>query len=124
MRTLIASVLIVLGFASAAHAAEAVSAEQLAGYEQVKSITAFRGLHSWSAIDENTLIVWANAFDPYLVHLKHPSRDLRFAHVIGITQFGSQIHAKFDSVQVDGFRYPIGEIYKLSRDEARQLSRS
>jgi hypothetical protein len=92
------------------------------GYEQVKSITAFRGPYSWSAIEDDTLIVWANASDPYLVKLKHPSQDLRFAGAIGITQFGSQIHANSDAIQVRGFRYPIGRIYKLSREEAKKLS--
>jgi hypothetical protein len=124
MRTLITSILLTLGLASAAQASEDVRADELTGYEQVKSITAFGGLHSWSVIDNDTLIVWANAFRPYLVELKYPSHDLRFTNAIGVTQFGSQIHARFDSVQVRGLRYPIGAIYKLSREEARQLTRS
>jgi len=126
MRMLMTGIFLTLGLASAsaAQAAEAVQADELAGYEQVKSITAFGGLHSWSAIDNDTLIVWANPFRPYLIELKYPSHDLRFTNAIGVTQFGSQVHSRFDSVQVRGLRYPIGAIYKLSREEARQLTRS
>lgn len=121
MKLLVAGTWLVLGIASAAPATEAVRDDEVAAYEQVKSITAFRGLYSWTAIDDDSLIVWANAFDPYLVELRYPSRDLRFARAIGFTQFGSQIHANGDAIQVRGIRYPIGEIYKLSREAAKQL---
>ena len=59
----------------------------------------------------------------YLVELAFKSPELRFAHVIGITQFGSRVYAKFDAVKVGGFRYPIDSIYKMTRGEARDLVR-
>jgi hypothetical protein len=121
MKSSIAIVLLGLGLASAPQASESAAGDGLAAYEQVKSITAFRGPYSWSVIDDDTLIVWANAFDPYLVELKQPSQNLRFALAIGITQFGSQIHADTDAIQVRGFRYPIGGIYRLSREQAKEL---
>jgi hypothetical protein len=124
VKRLIAGTLLVLGFASASQATESLSSDALAGYEQVKSFTAVRGPYSWTALDDDTLIIWANAFNPYLVKLKYPSQDLRFAQAIGITQFGSRIHANSDAIHVRGFRYPIGGIYKLTRDEAKQLSRN
>ena len=62
--------------------------------------------------------------DDYLVKLAFKSNDLRFAQVIGLTQFGSRVYAKFDAVKVGGFRYPIDSIYKMSREEARDLARS
>ena len=95
---------------------------QLNSLEPVDSIPALRRLHSWTVIDDDTLIVWSSPFDPYLVELFRPSRDLKFAWSIGVTSFGSRIHAKFDSVEVGGFSYPIREIYKLSRDDAKALS--
>jgi len=73
--------------------------------------------------DDDTVIVWATAFDPYLVELAFRSPDLRFAEVIGVTQFGSRVYAKFDAVTVAGFRYPIASIYKISREEARNFTR-
>jgi hypothetical protein len=121
-KALFAYILTTLGLASAAQATAPAAGNGLSGYEQVKSITAFRGIYSWTAIDDDTLILWANAFDPYLVKLKSPSHDLRFARAIGVTQFGSQIHADSDSIQVSGFRYPIGGLFKLSREEAKRLS--
>ena len=93
-------------------------------FEQVDSITMLRGPHSWQVIDEDTVVVWATPFDPYLVELAHKSPDLRWAQVIGITQFGSRVYAKFDAVKVGGFRYPIDSIYKMTRGEARALVRS
>lgn len=122
MKMLIAYSLLVAGLASASQATEVIPGDEMANYEQVKTITAFRGPHSWTALDDDTLIVWANAFDPYLVKLKQPTQELRFAQAIGITQFGSQIHAATDAVQIRGFRYPIGALYKLTREEAKRLT--
>jgi hypothetical protein len=90
--------------------------------EQVESIPNLTRLHSWSAVDDDTLIVWATPFDPYLVKLYTPSPDLRFAQAIGVTSFGSRIYARFDSVKVAGFSYPIRGIYKLSRTDAKELA--
>ena len=92
-------------------------------YEQVDSIPMLTRPYSWNAIDEDTVVVWATPFDPYLVELAFESHDLKFAQVIGITQVGSRIYAKFDAVKVGGFRYPIDSIYKISREEARNLVR-
>jgi hypothetical protein len=92
-------------------------------FEQVDSILLMTRPHSWQVIDDDTVIVWATAFDPYLVELAFKSYDLKFAEVIGITQVGSRVYAKFDAVKVRGFRYPIDSIYKVTREEARNLVR-
>jgi hypothetical protein len=92
-------------------------------FEQVDSILLMTRPHSWQVIDDDTVIVWATAFDPYLVELAFKSYDLKFAEVIGITQVGSRVYAKFDAVKVRGFRYPIDSIYKMTREEARNLVR-
>ena len=42
--------------------------------------------------------------------------------MIVVTSFGSRIHARFDSVEIRGFSYPIREIYKLSRDDAKAFT--
>jgi hypothetical protein len=108
-------------FAAATNRA-AVNAEDL-GFEQVESIPMLTRPYSWHPIDDDTVIVWATPRDPYLVELAFESHDLRFSHAIGITQFGSRIYAKFDAVTVAGFRYPIESIYKMTREEARSLTR-
>jgi len=96
---------------------------QTPAFEQVDSIPMLAPPHSWLAIDDDTVVVWATPFDPYLVELAFKSYDLKWAHAIGITQFGSRVYAKFDAVKVGGFRYPIDSIYKISREEARNLVR-
>lgn len=93
-------------------------------YEQVDSMTMLTRPHSWHAIDDDTIIVWTTPFQPYLVELSFPSHDMKWVHHIGLTQVGARVYAKFDSVQIRGFRYPIQAIYKMSRDEARNLERS
>src|SRR5262245_62297476 len=98
-------------FASAAKQTKEVDARP--GFEKVDSILMMTRPHSWQAIDDDTVIVWATPFDPYLVELKFAAHDLKWAHAIGITQVGSRVYAKFDAVKVGGFRYPIDSIYKL-----------
>jgi hypothetical protein len=105
--------------AAAGNAADALSAS----LEPVDSIVMLTRPHSWQAIDDDTVILWRTPFDPYLVELAFKSHDLRFAHVIGVTQSGSRVYAKFDAVKVGGFRYPIDSIYKMTREEARSLTR-
>lgn len=92
-------------------------------FEEVDSFSILTRLHSWHAIDEDTVIVWATPFQPYLVELAFPSYDLRHTEVIGITSVGSRVYARFDSLRVAGFRYPIDSIYKMTREEARNLAR-
>jgi hypothetical protein len=100
----------------------AVSTAEL-GYEEVESIPVLTRPYSWQALDDDTVIVWATRRDPYLVELAFESHDLKFSQIIGITQFGNRIYAKFDAVTVGGFRYPIDSIYKMTREEARNLAR-
>lgn len=132
VNALATAALLALGLGTAGQAEEnakerdAVEEREIAemtGYEQVDSIPALRRMHSFHALDRDSLIIWATPFQPYLVELRHPSHDLRFARAIGVTQSASRIYPRFDAVQVDGFRYPIERIYKLSRDEAKELRR-
>jgi hypothetical protein len=108
---------------AASDKARTVDAAAAPAFEQVDSIPMLRRPHSWQVIDDDTVIVWATPWDPYLVELAFRSFDLRFAHVIGLTQVGSRVYAKFDAVKVGGFRYPIDSIYKMTREEARSLAR-
>ena len=116
-----------LGLGSGASArpanAPAKAGEQRPAFEEVDSFSILAQLHSWHAIDDDTVIVWATPFQPYLVELAFPSHDLRFSEAIGITSVGSRVYARFDSLRVAGFRYPIHSIYKMTRDEARNLVR-
>ncbi len=110
-------------FARSADGAETAVETVQPAFEQVDSIPMLTRPHSWQVIDDDTVVVWATPFDRYLVELAFKSHDLKFAQVIGITQFGSRVYARFDAVKVGGFRYPIDSIYKMTREEARNLVR-
>jgi hypothetical protein len=103
--------------------AEVAQTDPGPAFEQVDSIPMLTRLWSWRAIDNDTVIVWATPFQPYLVELSFPSHDMKWVEHIGLTSTGARVYAKFDSVQIRGFRYPIQAIYKMSRDEARNLER-
>jgi hypothetical protein len=91
--------------------------------EAVDSFPILSPLHDWQVIDEKTVIVWATPWQPYLVQLKYPSHDLPFVQAIGITSLGDRVYARFDSLKVRGFRYPIDNIYKMTKEEAKELAR-
>jgi hypothetical protein len=125
MKRLLFGTVLALGLGSVAYAAtETRDVREIPPFEQVKSISAFGGLHDFDVLDDRTLILWTTRSQPYLVELMFPSHDLRFAHAIAVESSTNRIHAKFDSVRVAGFRYPIDGIYKLTRDEAKQLKQA
>ena len=121
MKALIFATFSVLGLVNAAHAEAVVQQDQGPGYIQVDRIPALGRIHGWKAVDKDTLIVWATAFQPYLVELMQPSHDLKFVETIGVSEFAGSIHSKFDSVYVRGMKYRIDEIYKLTPEEAEAL---
>src|SRR5262245_38689371 len=105
IKTKLAMLGVVAGLTAASGASFANSASAQAGsntipanaapvFEQVDSIPMLTRPHSWQVIDEDTVIVWATAFDPYLVELAFKSNDLPFTDVIGVTQVGSRVYAK------------------------------
>ena len=125
-RSTAVAILLVGGTAPAAPAAPAVEATEIRAaetqsLEPVDHIPALRRLHSWHAVDNESLIVWATAFDPYLVRLDRPSPDLKYARSIGVSEFAGRVHSRFDSIYIAGLNYRISEIYRLSRDDAKAL---
>ena len=90
--------------------------------EEVDSFALLTRPYSWHAVDDDTVVVWTTPWQAYLVELSFPSHDLRFAQAIGLTSVGNRVYARFDAVQVRGFRYPIHGIFKLTRDEAKALT--
>lgn len=90
-------------------------------YEEVDAIPAFSRLHGFTAIDRDSVLIWRTSRDPYLVELRRESFGLGFANAIGFTSWGSRIHAGFDDLIVDGMRYPIEKIYRLTREQAKAL---
>ena len=109
--------------AAAARSAAPRAAIQAPVGEPVDSFPILTRLHDWQVIDDKTVIVWATPWQPYLVQLKYPSHDLPFVQAIGVTSFGDRVYARFDSLRVAGFRYPIDNIYKMTKEEAKELAR-
>ena len=89
-------------------------------YEPVDGFRIFGSPDNWRALDRDTLIIWATPSKPYLVELMRPSPSLRFSGTIGVTSTVGRV-TKFDSVFVDGWEFPIKAIYKLDREQAREL---
>ena len=125
MQTKFLAALAIIAIAPAAFAAtESAATENLpetAAYQAVESFSALGGLHSFRALDKDRLIVWRTPFEPYLVELAFPSHDLRFAEGVAIDSTTSRVHSRFDTVLIRGIKYPIGAIYKLSREQAKAL---
>ncbi|HEX9877140.1 MAG TPA: DUF6491 family protein [Gammaproteobacteria bacterium] len=122
MKRSVLAALLVLGTASASWATSSAPGAGLQpAYEQIDSFHFYGRLDNWRAIDRNTLIVWTTPSRPYLVELMRGSPDLRFAQVIGLTSTIGNVHAKLDSVLVRGSEYPIKAIYRLNREQAREL---
>jgi hypothetical protein len=120
-RTLLGT-LLALALCSLAQAETATeTAAEARTYEPVKSITALAGFRDFDVIANDTLILWTDRSHPYLVKLSIPSPDLKFAHAIRVESATKQVYARSDSVRIRGLRYPIAEIFKMTRDEARQL---
>lgn len=93
-----------------------------ADFEQVDEMSALTSPHSFRAIDDDSVLVWRTRSDPYLIELRRRSPDLKFARSIGVTSTAGRTHARFDDVRIDGLRYPIESIYKLTREQAERLS--
>ena len=96
--------------------------DPISGIESIDSFRLFGQANGWQALDKRTLIVQTSPSRSYLITLKRPSNDLRFAQAIGLTSTGGRVFARFDQVIVDGWRYPIESIHALDRDEAKALA--
>ena len=107
---------------SAANETNNAASDQTPAYEQVDSFVMFGHPYSWSPIDDRTVVLWPTAFEAYLVRIAYPSHDMRYVQHIAVTSSTSRVYAKFDALQIRGFRYPIQSIYKLTREEARNLT--
>ena len=122
-----------LGLGGAAHAADAAAPWQGAGSEVIEAppadalgdasldhITVFR-VDGWRPVGRDAIILWPTAFQAYLLKLDRPAFDLPFVEHVGLTQTGSQLYARFDSVIVRGRPYRIASIHAISREAARTL---
>lgn len=121
MKKLILVALLSVGLAGMSQAATEPDHAASGDMRPVDHFWTFDGMDGWRPLGRDSLIVWATAFRPYLIKLSRPAFELRFEHTIGVTSMGGTVYAKFDSVIVDGIRYPIRAIYKLDPGTARHM---
>jgi hypothetical protein len=76
--------------------------------EPVRQFNSF-GLHSWTPLARDKLLLWTGVNDAWLLTVWDTCRDLQFANAIKVTSTGSSI-STFDSVRVGRDRCPIKEI--------------
>ena len=124
MKKLILATLLGVGLVGMSQAANATERAAAGDMRAVKYFRTFDGMDGWRPIGRDSLIIWATPFRPYLVKLTRPSFDLRFEQTIGVTSMGGTVYAKFDSVIVDGIRYPIRAIYQIDPKTARHMKES
>ncbi len=92
------------------------------GYETqapVERVTDWR-LYNWETVDDHAVIIWVDAFHPYLFTLRQRCPALGFAQTIGVSNTGSEINAKFDAIVVPnppggGESCDIDKIYPLKK---------
>ena len=82
-------------------------AETLALYrthagEPVKDFQYFGQINGWTPLGNTALAVWTKPSQAYLLELYGPCQDLDYAPAISLSNFGSRVSARFDSVQVLG----------------------
>ncbi|CAA0079519.1 Uncharacterised protein [Halioglobus japonicus] len=92
------------------------------GYEigaPVEQVTEW-SLYNWQSINETSLIIWVDAFHPYLFTLRELCPSLAFAQTIGVSNSGPTIDANFDAIVVPnppggGEQCFIDKIYPLTK---------
>lgn len=72
-------------------------------------------------INRKQVVLFGSPSKSYLVTLRSRAFDLRSSQAIGFTSTGASIHAKFDALIINGFRYPIESITLLEKGTARDL---
>jgi Family of unknown function (DUF6491) len=121
MKKMILVALLSMGVAGSSQAANETDHAASPEMRVVDHFWTVGGMDDWRPLGRDSLIVWATPFRPYLIKLSRPSFDLRFEQTIGVTSMDGTVYAKFDSVIVDGIRYPILAIYELDPKAARHM---
>lgn len=68
-------------------------------------------------------ILWSSPSRGYLVVLQRPVfRSIGSELQLQLTSTAGSIYPRFDAAIIDGIHYPIGEIYKITRAQAKLLA--
>jgi len=87
--------------------------------EKVERIR-FSRLQGWESIDEQSLVLWTNNREAWLLTLTGRCIDLDFEFQIAVSSFGQTIDAGFDSILVNKQRCRIRTIHKVDLSAFRK----
>jgi len=100
-------------------------------FDQLPQVERFSrwSIDDYTVVDKRSLIVKTSPSTAYLLILQRNLPGMGFNNTIALTSTGSQIRARFDTVQVvDRFAsripVPIAKIYKLEGREQRKRVKS
>ncbi len=96
--------------------------------KQVNRIFSNR-IDGWGAIDKQSLFVSTSPSTSYLIILRRPNNDIRFAHNLAFETRGSSLEAKFDSLKffnptdsIEPIPAFIEKIYEVKgREQKKQI---
>ncbi len=91
---------------------DAQQRERYAAYAAppVESFTWLGRFYNWQTLGDNQLVVFTTPSDAYLLTVQSPCNQLPFAQTVGVTATAGTVHARLDSVTVQGWHCPITEI--------------
>ena len=82
--------------------AETLALYQAHAGEPVRDFQYFGQINGWTPLGDSALAVWTKPSQAYLLELYGPCYDLDYAPAISLSNQGSRVSARFDSVQVLG----------------------
>lgn len=96
-------------------------------FDQLPEVERFSrwSIDDYTMVDRQSLIVRTSPSKAYLLILQRRVPGIGFNNAIALTSTGSQIHARFDTVQLidrhfSSIPVPIAKIYKLDGREQRK----
>lgn len=100
-------------------------------FDQLPEVERFSrwSIDDYTAVDRQSLIVKTSPSTSYLLILQRKLPGIGFNHAIALSSTGSQVHARFDTVQVidrhaSRIPVPIAKIYRLDgREQRKQVRR-
>jgi hypothetical protein len=85
----------------------------------VDHITYLGRYDNWQSVSQYQIALWTSINDAYLITVRPPCENLRFANRIGITQTANTISSRFDSILVRGWKCQISEIRPIDYSRMR-----
>ncbi len=100
-------------------------------FDQLPEVKRFSrwSIDDYTVVDRQSLIVRTSPSTSYLLILQRQLPGIGFNRAIALTSTGSQVHARFDTVQIidrhaSRIPVPIAKIYKLDGREQRKQVKS